>query len=239
MSTSFESDFSALAQIVAKRQRLAAGRIDLAERRVDLGNPLDETVDFIDARAHARIGIAARKRQPIHHVVERGGELAALQDRLLPLDSRRRIRRQPSERVEQIVHRPVDRFSRLANCRLDDREHAGNGRLTLLGWPLLLEPLFEPHVACGMQSFDLDAAAGTPAIHAGHRGQQRLPARVARSIDVGNVLARDVEPEPLRIECARRHLQAVEQTRHQTLASIDPPRVGAAGNFSAPCREYA
>ena len=153
-------------------------------------------------RDDAPIGVYAGLDEATRGLAERRRKRLCLLQHVAPRDRRRRIVGEPREAVEELVEARIDRASRGAERRFDVGERFGERRFALRAADLALEPAFEEPIALRPQPEDLDATSRAPHGFGRHRAEIDDAARVARRVDVGDVLSGDVEAVALRLECA-------------------------------------
>ena len=200
--------------LILQTLRVGAGAVGLGDRHVQLRNLRRQAVGLVDRSDDAGVRAALSAIEAARHVVERRRERLTLDDHLLPRGRGRRILRECRERVEERRQLRVDRFARLAERGLDDGELIGDRGRAALRRELLAVPAFEQHVVNGANAFDFDAIAGAEALVRGHLSEVDLTAGIACGIDVGHILANDVETGALGLQGTRGDSERTKQSRH-------------------------
>ena len=193
---------------------VGAGAVGLGDRHVQLRNLRLQAIGLVHGSDDAGVRAALSRVEAARHVVEGRRERLTLDDDLLPRGRRRRILRQSRERVEERRQLRVDRLARLAERGLDDGELIGDRGGAALRRELLTVSPFEQHVSNSPNAFDLDAIAGAEALVRRHLGEIHFTARISGGIDVGHVLANDIETGALCLQGACGDPERTKQSRH-------------------------
>ena len=198
-----------------------------AHRVVERRNLIHQRVDLLDGAAHAGVGLALRVGQPPGHLVERLRELGGGVEHVGARHRGRRGVGEARERPEHLGEPPVDRLAGGADARLDDLQDFGELLRAALGGHFLEDAALEQAIANGADARHFDAVAGAQRALRLDGGEVDGAPGVAGGVDVGDVVAGDLEAELLRREGAGGHREAGVEAGHQTLAFTPRPAYSA------------